>query len=71
MWLHLLAVNTFAAVQVCLDGLRKGIFTLHSITLCPLSGVLGFLSHYATKMWLQRGSSIEKRVDSTVVFKFK
>ena len=60
---------TFAAVQV-LDGLRKGIFTLHSIALCPLSGVL-FLSHYATKMWLQRGSSIEKRVDSTVVFKFK
>ena len=69
MWLHLLAMNLFAAVQICLDGLRRNIFTLHSVLLCVLSGVLGLFSHYVTASLPRRQEKIERREDFTI-FKF-
>ncbi|QDZ17660.1 hypothetical protein HOP50_01g01670 [Chloropicon primus] len=70
MWLHLLAVNLFAAVQICLDGIRKNIFTLHSVALCAFSGILGFFSHYLTTLIHQRDGRITKKGDGSIVYKF-
>ena len=69
MWLHLLAMNLFAAVQICLDGLRRNIFTLHSVLLCVLSGILGLFSHYVTASLPRKQEKIERREDFTI-FKF-
>ncbi|KAH9298803.1 hypothetical protein KI387_030485, partial [Taxus chinensis] len=48
-WLHLLAVDLFAARQVFRDGLKDGIETRHSIMLCLLFCPIGIMSHLVTK----------------------
>eukprot|EP00252_Welwitschia_mirabilis_P024117 TRINITY_DN702_c0_g3_i3.p1 TRINITY_DN702_c0_g3~~TRINITY_DN702_c0_g3_i3.p1 ORF type:complete len:131 (-),score=19.59 TRINITY_DN702_c0_g3_i3:39-410(-) len=48
-WLHLLAVDLFAARQVFHDGLKDSIETRHSIILCLLFCPIGIMSHMLTK----------------------
>ncbi|KAL3630341.1 Short-chain dehydrogenase/reductase aba4 [Castilleja foliolosa] len=48
-WIHLLAVDLFAARQVYFDGLREKIETRHSVSLCLLFCPVGILVHFVTK----------------------
>ncbi|XP_010265113.1 PREDICTED: protein ABA DEFICIENT 4, chloroplastic-like [Nelumbo nucifera] len=48
-WIHLLAVDLFAARQVYLDGLENEIETRHSVSLCLLFCPIGIVTHVITK----------------------
>ncbi|KAL8117990.1 protein ABA DEFICIENT 4, chloroplastic-like [Apium graveolens] len=48
-WIHLLAVDLFAARQVYHDGLENKVETRHSISLCLLFCPIGIISHVVTK----------------------
>ncbi|KAM7524211.1 hypothetical protein LguiA_014113 [Lonicera macranthoides] len=48
-WLHLLAVDLFAARQVYNDGLENRIETRHSVSLCLLFCPIGIIAHFITK----------------------
>ncbi|XP_050228300.1 protein ABA DEFICIENT 4, chloroplastic [Mercurialis annua] len=48
-WIHLLAVDLFAARQVFHDGLENEIETRHSVSLCLLFCPIGIVSHFITK----------------------
>ncbi|KAK8944873.1 hypothetical protein KSP39_PZI007903 [Platanthera zijinensis] len=48
-WIHLLAVDLFAARQVFHDGLKNNVETRHSVSLCLLCCPIGILSHVITK----------------------
>ncbi|KAI3462539.1 hypothetical protein Pfo_019202 [Paulownia fortunei] len=48
-WIHLLAVDLFAARQVYYDGLQDNIETRHSVSLCLLFCPVGILAHFITK----------------------
>uniref|UniRef100_A0A0D6R5N8 Uncharacterized protein n=5 Tax=Araucaria TaxID=25666 RepID=A0A0D6R5N8_ARACU len=67
-WLHLLAVDLFAARQVFRDGLKDGIETRHSITLCLLFCPVGIMSHVITKViaFLWRRSRRDREGTETV-----
>ncbi|KAK4711937.1 hypothetical protein R3W88_006450 [Solanum pinnatisectum] len=61
-WIHLLAVDLFAARQVYHDGLQNGIETRHSVSLCLLFCPIGIVIHLLTKAVL---CSAEKTVPRT------
>lgn len=48
-WIHLLAIDLFAARQVYHDGLENKIETRHSISLCLMFCPIGIVSHIITK----------------------
>ncbi|KAL6961000.1 Short-chain dehydrogenase/reductase aba4 [Sarracenia purpurea var. burkii] len=48
-WIHLLAVDLFAARQVFQDGLENKIETRHSVSLCLLFCPVGIATHFITK----------------------
>ncbi|XP_057445554.1 protein ABA DEFICIENT 4, chloroplastic-like [Lotus japonicus] len=48
-WVHLLAIDLFAARQVFLDGLENQIETRHSVSLCLFFCPVGILTHVITK----------------------
>ncbi|KAE9449458.1 hypothetical protein C3L33_18651, partial [Rhododendron williamsianum] len=48
-WIHLLAVDLFAARQVFHDGLESKTETRHSVSLCMLCCPVGIVSHVLTK----------------------
>ncbi|XP_030461194.2 protein ABA DEFICIENT 4, chloroplastic isoform X1 [Syzygium oleosum] len=48
-WIHLLAVDLFAARQVFQDGLENQIETRHSVSLCLLFCPIGIATHFVTK----------------------
>ncbi|MCE2056038.1 Protein ABA DEFICIENT 4, chloroplastic [Datura stramonium] len=48
-WIHLLAIDLFAARQVYQDGLQNDIETRHSVSLCLLFCPVGILTHFITK----------------------
>lgn len=48
-WIHLLAIDLFAARQVYHDGLRNDIETRHSVSLCLMFCPVGILTHCITK----------------------
>lgn len=48
-WIHLLAVDLFAARHVFQDGLQNQIETRHSVSLCLLFCPVGILTHVITK----------------------
>ncbi|KAL7101733.1 hypothetical protein ACP275_08G073300 [Erythranthe tilingii] len=48
-WIHLLAVDLFAARQVYLEGIKDNIETRHSVSLCLLFCPIGILAHFITK----------------------
>lgn len=67
-WIHLLAVDLFAARQVYHDGLQNGIETRHSVSLCLLFCPIGIVIHLLTKAVLRSAavlSSAEKAVPRT------
>jgi hypothetical protein len=49
-WIHLLAVDLFAARQVFHDGLRNNVETRHSVSLCLLFCPIGVIAHEITKV---------------------
>uniref|UniRef100_A0A0A9G9V4 Protein MAO HUZI 4, chloroplastic n=1 Tax=Arundo donax TaxID=35708 RepID=A0A0A9G9V4_ARUDO len=49
-WIHLLAVDLFAARQVYQDGIQNNIETRHSVLLCLLFCPVGILAHVVTKV---------------------
>ncbi|KAK9064946.1 hypothetical protein SSX86_016329 [Deinandra increscens subsp. villosa] len=51
-WIHLLAIDLFAARQVYHDGLENNIETRHSVCLCLLSCPIGILMHAITKAFI-------------------
>ncbi|XP_076902184.1 protein ABA DEFICIENT 4, chloroplastic-like [Bidens hawaiensis] len=51
-WIHLLAVDLFAARQVYEDGLENEIETRHSVSLCLLFCPIGILIHAITKAFI-------------------
>eukprot|EP00258_Populus_trichocarpa_P003761 XP_002305164.2 protein ABA DEFICIENT 4, chloroplastic isoform X1 [Populus trichocarpa] len=54
-WIHLLAVDLFAARQVFNDGLENEVETRHSVSLCLLFCPIGIATHCITKA-LTKGS---------------
>lgn len=48
-WIHLLAIDLFAARQVYHDGLQENVETRHSVSLCLLFCPIGVLTHFVTK----------------------
>lgn len=54
-WIHLLAVDLFAARQVFNDGLENEVETRHSVSLCLLFCPIGIATHFITKA-LAKGS---------------
>ncbi|KAJ4765447.1 abscisic acid (aba)-deficient 4 [Rhynchospora pubera] len=49
-WIHLLAVDLFAARQVFHDGLKNNVETRHSVSLCLLFCPVGIVTHVVTKV---------------------
>ncbi|GAX18360.1 hypothetical protein FisN_23Hu254 [Fistulifera solaris] len=47
-WSHVLTWDLFVGRYVWLDGLRRGIFTPHSVLFCNLIGPPGLLLHWLT-----------------------
>ncbi|EFN59898.1 hypothetical protein CHLNCDRAFT_132919 [Chlorella variabilis] len=54
LWVHLLAVNLFAARELYMEGLVEEVPTWHSILLCMTLAPLGLLSHTLTKAVARR-----------------
>ncbi|KAL3637805.1 Protein MAO HUZI 4, chloroplastic [Castilleja foliolosa] len=54
-WIHLLAVDLFAARQVYHDGLEENIETRHSVSLCLLFCPVGIVAHVITKALTRHG----------------
>ncbi|KAJ6707633.1 PROTEIN ABA DEFICIENT 4 CHLOROPLASTIC [Salix viminalis] len=52
-WIHLLAVDLFAARQVFNDGLENEVETRHSVSLCLLFCPIGIATHFITKALTQ------------------
>lgn len=47
-WSHVLTWDLFVGRWIWLDGLKRGIFTPHSVLLCNLIGPPGLLLHWVT-----------------------
>lgn len=47
-WSHVLTWDLFVGRWIWLDGLRRGVFTSHSVLLCNLIGPPGLLLHWLT-----------------------
>lgn len=61
-WIHLLAVDLFAARQVYQDGLNNDIETRHSVSFCLLFCPLGILAHVITKSLTKATKKTERHV---------
>ncbi|EPS71264.1 hypothetical protein M569_03499, partial [Genlisea aurea] len=48
-WIHLLAIDLFAARQIYFDGLKNKVETRHSVSLCLLFCPIGVVIHFLTK----------------------
>mmetsp|Transcript_13915 Transcript_13915/g.35069 ORF Transcript_13915/g.35069 Transcript_13915/m.35069 type:complete len:262 (+) Transcript_13915:187-972(+) len=70
MWIHLLAMNLFVAVQICKDGYNRNVIAFHSVLLCVISGVLGCLSHAITKLLSRKRVDMEE-ADGYTMFTFR
>ena len=54
-WSHVLTWDLFVGRWIWLDGLRRGVFTSHSVLLCNLIGPPGLLLHLATSLLSGKG----------------
>lgn len=54
-WPHVLTWDLFVGRWVWLDGLRRGIFTSHSVLFCNLIGPPGLLMHWITCLLTGKG----------------
>lgn len=57
LWVHLLAINMFAARWIMFDGLRNRIGTLHSVLVAAVFGPLGICSHFLTQVIFGSGAA--------------
>ncbi|KAK9842571.1 hypothetical protein WJX81_006808 [Elliptochloris bilobata] len=48
LWVHIMAINLYAARAVYLQGLAQGVPVRHTVLLCAVCGPVGLLSHLAT-----------------------
>ncbi|CAK9149863.1 unnamed protein product [Ilex paraguariensis] len=62
-WIHLLAVDLFAARQVFHDGLENKIETRHSVSLCLLFCPIGILTHFITKALTESPKETKHMID--------
>ncbi|XVE72069.1 hypothetical protein DITRI_Ditri11bG0009100 [Diplodiscus trichospermus] len=60
-WIHLLAVDLFAARQVFQDGLQNQVETRHSVSLCLLFCPIGIVTHFVTKALARTQNGNEKK----------
>lgn len=58
-WIHLLAVDLFAARHVYHDGLKNEVETRHSVSLCLLVCPVGILIHVITKALVEQNRSMK------------
>ncbi|XP_052198136.1 protein ABA DEFICIENT 4, chloroplastic isoform X2 [Diospyros lotus] len=61
-WIHLLAVDLFAARQVFQDGLENEIETRHSVSLCLFFCPIGIVTHVITKALSKSSRNAEQRL---------
>jgi hypothetical protein len=54
-WSHVLTWDLFVGRWIWLDGLKRGIFTSHSVLFCNLIGPPGLLLHWATCLLTGKG----------------
>lgn len=54
-WSHVLSWDLFVGRWIWLDGLRRGVFTSHSVLLCNLIGPPGLLLHWVTCLVTGKG----------------
>ena len=54
-WSHVLTWDLFVGRYIWLDGIRRGVFTSHSVLLCNLIGPPGLLLHLATCLVTGKG----------------
>ena len=54
-WSHVLTWDVLVGRWIWLDGLRRGIFTAHSVLLCNLIGPPGLLLHWLTCLVTGKG----------------
>jgi hypothetical protein len=54
-WGHVLTWDLFVGRWVWLDGLRRGVFTSHSVLFCNLIGPPGLLIHWFTCLVTGKG----------------
>mmetsp|Transcript_27313 Transcript_27313/g.40373 ORF Transcript_27313/g.40373 Transcript_27313/m.40373 type:complete len:243 (+) Transcript_27313:75-803(+) len=54
-WSHVLTWDLFVGRMVWLDGIKRGIFTGHSVLFCNLIGPPGYLIHCATCLLTGKG----------------
>ncbi|OVA04976.1 Protein of unknown function DUF4281 [Macleaya cordata] len=59
-WIHLLAIDLYAARQVFLDGLENDIETRHSVSLCLLFCPIGILTHVITTVLNQKAGNTKQ-----------
>jgi len=62
-WSHVLTWDLFVGRWIWLDGLRRGVFTSHSVLLCNLIGPPGLLLHLATSILSGKGLPSNEVVD--------
>ena len=63
-WTHVLIWDLFVGRYIWLDGLRRGIFTSHSVLLTNLIGPPGLLCHLITCLVLGKGMPPEAVADT-------
>ncbi|XP_074376204.1 protein ABA DEFICIENT 4, chloroplastic-like isoform X2 [Apium graveolens] len=61
-WIHLLAVDLFAARQIFIDGLQNYVETRHSVSFCLLFCPIGILSHEITKALTTGGRNTKRQI---------
>ena len=54
-WSHVLTWDLFVGRWIWLDGLRRGVFTSHSVLFCNLIGPPGLLLHWITCLITKKG----------------
>ena len=60
---HVLTWDLFVGRWIWLDGLRRGIFTSHSVLLCNLIGPPGLLLHWATCLVSGKGLLLDNEAE--------
>eukprot|EP00590_Aulacoseira_subarctica_P012559 CAMPEP_0172428292 /NCGR_PEP_ID=MMETSP1064-20121228/45796_1 /TAXON_ID=202472 /ORGANISM="Aulacoseira subarctica , Strain CCAP 1002/5" /LENGTH=104 /DNA_ID=CAMNT_0013172999 /DNA_START=407 /DNA_END=721 /DNA_ORIENTATION=+ len=68
-WSHVLTWDLLVGRWIWLDGLRRGIFTSHSVLLTNLIGPPGLLLHFVTCWISGKGVEGNKALDTDTVDK--
>mmetsp|Transcript_8357 Transcript_8357/g.23865 ORF Transcript_8357/g.23865 Transcript_8357/m.23865 type:complete len:216 (-) Transcript_8357:8-655(-) len=64
-WPHVLTWDLFVGRWVWLDGLRRGIFTSHSVLFCNLIGPPGLLLHWITCLVSGKGLGVNEATEDS------